>query len=54
MRLLDFLRYMLYEIGFSDMSLQSDVFNITVSMFTAESEEIRTAAAFAAGRPLLI
>lgn len=31
------------------MTLQSDVFNITVSMFTAESEETRAAAAFAAG-----
>lgn len=32
------------------MTLQSDVFNISISLFTAESEETRTAAAFAVGR----
>ncbi|KAF8588484.1 TIP120-domain-containing protein [Ramaria rubella] len=38
------------ELGrFIDMTLQSDIFNISISMFTAESEETRTAAAFAAG-----
>ncbi|KIJ45062.1 hypothetical protein M422DRAFT_167119 [Sphaerobolus stellatus SS14] len=38
------------ELGrFIDMSLQADVFNISISLFSSESEAVRTAAAFAAG-----
>ncbi|GJJ09394.1 hypothetical protein Clacol_003616 [Clathrus columnatus] len=33
----------------SDMSLQADIFNACVSMFNSESEEVRSAAAFATG-----
>jgi cullin-associated NEDD8-dissociated protein 1 len=32
------------------MSLQSDIFNTSISLFSADSEETRTAAAFAAGK----
>lgn len=33
----------------SDMSPQPEVFNIAIEYFSAEQEEVRTAAAFAAG-----
>ena len=33
----------------SDMSPQQDIFNHAIERFTAEEEEVRTAAAFAAG-----
>lgn len=38
----------------SDMSIQHDVFDNTIDHFSAEEEEIRTAAAFAAGECKLI
>lgn len=34
----------------SDMSIQHDVFDNAIDHFSAEEEEIRTAAAFAAGK----
>ena len=34
---------------FSDMSPQQEIFNQAIEKFTAEQEEVRTAAAFAAG-----
>lgn len=35
---------------FSDMSPQTDVFNAAIERFGSEVEEVRTAAAFAAGK----
>lgn len=35
--------------SFSDMSLQGDVFSNAIDHFAAEQEEMRAAAAFAAG-----
>lgn len=37
------------KLGNSDMSMQQDTFTSTIEHFAAEEEEIRAAAAFAAG-----
>ena len=37
----------------SDMSPQQDIFNQAIERFTAEQEEVRTAAAFAAGKAVV-
>lgn len=34
---------------FSDMTLQSEVFNNSIALFAAKSQDVRAAAAFAAG-----